>query len=251
MKVITTENLKPKSRTFETLIQNITSAIQPTDIAVWTKRYEDVVNELGFIDNVVSTEFVRRFKSLLTVDQYIAIDNNKVKIDSVESLRSDWLAKLNLEVKEQKSKISKLVKTNGEIIKKLTELRGLLTTDITPLLNDFSSNTSIKSIKDSSEYNALIEMFGSNVDLTDLNYNEEPMKNIIVPFMEYINKHNASSDIGTIEFLDNFAKSNTVRRVCVLDKTTKEIEGKYLYTYSSKMDKGLIVDSTKKTPGKK
>jgi hypothetical protein len=251
MKVITTENLKPKSRTFEALIQNITSSILPTDKTGWSKRYNDLVDELGFIDNVVSTEFVRRFKSLLTLDQYLTIDNNKVKIDSAESLRSDWLAKLNLEVKEQKSKISKLVKTNGEILKKLTELRGLLTTDITPLLEDFSSNASIKSIIDSSEYKALNAMFGSNVDLTDLNYNDEPMKNIIVPFMEYINKHNASSDIGTIEFLDNFAKSNTVRRVCMLDKTTKRMEGKYLYTYSSKMDKGQMVDFTKKPSVKK
>jgi hypothetical protein len=251
MKVITTENLKPRSIKFESLIQNIKSAIPSSKIDDWTTRYNDVVNELGFIDNVVSTEFVRRFKSLLTLDQYLTRDNNKVKIDSEESLRSDWLAKLNLEVKVQKSKISNLVKTNGEILKKLTELRGLLTTDITPLLTDFSSNTSIKSIIDSSEYKALLAMFGSNVDLTDLNYNEEPMKKIIVPFMEYINKHNASSDIGTIEFLDNFAKSNTVRRVCMLDKTTTKTEGKYLYTYSSEMDKGKMVDVTKKTSSKK
>ena len=189
------------------------------------------------------TEFGRRFETLLTVDQYIARDNNTVLINGKESIRSDWLAKLNLEVKEQKSKIYKLITTNGEIPKKLTELRGLLTTDITPLLTSFGSNPSIKSIMDSGEYKAILKMFGSNADLNDLYYNDEPMTNVIVPFMEYINKHNASSDIGTIEFLDNFAKSNTVSRVCMMDKADKKTEGKYLYTYSSEMDSADIVKS--------
>ena len=244
MKVVTTKNLKPRSNiTFETLIGNIKSSEQTTDIAVWTKRYNDVIDELRFIDNVVYTEFGRRFETLLTVDQYIARDNNTVLINGKESIRSDWLAKLNLEVKEQKSKIYKLITTNGEIPKKLTELRGLLTTDITPLLTSFGSNPSIKSIMDSGEYKAILKMFGSNADLNDLYYNDEPMTNVIVPFMEYINKHNASSDIGTIEFLDNFAKSNTVSRVCMMDKADKKTEGKYLYTYSSEMDSADIVKS--------
>jgi hypothetical protein len=37
----------------------------------------------------------------------------------------------------------------------------------------------------------------------------------------------------------------------MLDKTTKRMEGKYLYTYSSKMDKGQMVDFTKKPSVKK
>ena len=50
---------------------------------------------------------------------------------------------------------------------------------------------------------------------------------IINPFILVINNHNASSDIGTVAFLDNFAKSNTVDSVCIHDRETQELINKY------------------------
>ena len=45
-------------------------------------------------------------------------------------------------------------------------------------------------------------------------------------FIDKINEYNASSDIGTIAFLDNFAKSNTTKYICNIRDISEKIYGK-------------------------
>ena len=57
-----------------------------------------------------------------------------------------------------------------------------------------------------------------------------------------IDEYNASSDIGTIAFLDNFAKSNTTKYICntrdIRDNISKIYTSTYLnaYEYKNKDD---------------
>ena len=51
--------------------------------------------------------------------------------------------------------------------------------------------------------------------MDDDNEGHKPMRKTIRTFIELISNHNATSDIGTLAFLDNFAKSGTTTTVCV------------------------------------
>ena len=228
MKIVDLKKLKLRSQTLGALITNLNgeSHSGEKDQKTWMQRYADVTGELGYMDDVAKTKFKIKFNELLTVDQYL----NRTKNKATELLG------LETEVKAQKSKLSKLVETNGKIPEKLKNIKTLLTSDITAFLKSFESNPSIKSIIYSSEYTAVMQMFENVEDLTDLYYGEVLMTSIVVPFMNYINKHNASSDIGTIEFLDNFAKSNTVNRVCTIDAVNEKTTAKYMNVYSDQMD---------------
>jgi hypothetical protein len=52
--------------------------------------------------------------------------------------------------------------------------------------------------------------------------NPKKLSDVIAPFIKLILTHNASSDIGTLAFLDDFAKSNTVDSVCVNEEIKPE-----------------------------
>ena len=69
----------------------------------------------------------------------------------------------------------------------------------------------VKTLKENGEFiNATIE--SSNIKTVD-----GENRNIIENFFNLINKFNASSAIGTLDFLDQLAKFNTINSICKLD----------------------------------
>ena len=58
----------------------------------------------------------------------------------------------------------------------------------------------------------------ANIESGRITTVNEDNKNIIEIFFELINKFNASSAIGTLDFLDQLAKFNTINSICKLDK---------------------------------
>ena len=122
-------------------------------------------------------------------------------------------------------------------IKQTESVRGNV--DITDLVENFKDDvtTKIKEISveqnQAEDINATVRKSDEFIELSTLldvvnkTLNKEhfnKLNPVVQNFIDYVDRYNASSDIGTLSYLDIFAKSNTVNRIC---QTSDEKNTKY------------------------
>ena len=79
------------------------------------------------------------------------------------------------------------------------------------MLNKFNNDTNNGKLKISKIIESNVFQDEKNIIQNDLS---ESSINIINEFIEFIDNFNASSSIGTLEFLDAISKYNTINNIC-------------------------------------
>lgn len=99
----------------------------------------------------------------------------------------------------------------GNLQKLKDELTNFTNLDVKSVLNKFNNDTNNGKLK-------ILKIIESNVfqDVKNIIQNDlsESSMNIISEFIEFIDNFNASSAIGTLEFLDAVSKYNTINNIC-------------------------------------
>ena len=151
--------------------------------------------------------------------------NDAVKAKTITTLEN--IASKFPEVKQEQNKDIQLLQSEFD---KITKFIGLQV--------GLSERVALKNIQNCPELNQLTETMKniSGDGNTANDYEADVVWNVQAnakAFLEVMHKYNASTDIGTIQYLDNFAKSNTTDFMCI---QTTVADSKYTVPYSQFME---------------
>ena len=193
--------------------------INPRSIKENTFLYNTAIENLQKLDNASSkTDLLERFQDILPLSALTEdAGYQKAKTDTTK----EKLTKLKKDIKTKYETISKITIKNGDILKKLDTLKAQFD-DFKAFIESHKGQQSIQTISVHSITKETTDLFAQPADalakltyMDDDNEGHKPMRKTIRTFIELISNHNATSDIGTLAFLDNFAKSGTTTTVCV------------------------------------
>ena len=164
--------------------------------------------------NSTTTEYAAEFERILPLAKYTA----KTKDDAISSA----LDELRKKIHGTNQKLSRVIDKNKTITKDVKDIKDIFNTKIKGFIEDRKDIQCIGAILSNKDYTNVINLFKDpNIDkiFKELEYTidgtPKKLSDVISPFIKLLATHNASSDIGTLTFLDDFAKSNTVDSVCV------------------------------------
>jgi hypothetical protein len=206
--------------TKSTILSRSIEYIQKNRTDDYKAHYKSVVRNLENLDAIIDgSQFAESFKGIITNEaEYTNGNNKEIKVTAINELQNQIDTAIN-EYQIKKRNTEEKVKTNitdytGEI-EYLKELYKI----IKEFVETRSKNIALNTIVGSNEWKnfyttmeALDKSLWVNVTESD---KTEYIGNVIEPFIALVKRYNASSDIGTISYLDNFAKSNTVDTICL------------------------------------
>ena len=155
---------------------------------------------------IETLEMIRNLKPILNNAQLVLKEMHAKIIDTNRGSRE----KLETTIKEEYEAMTQFIESHKSLDAIINLQRSKWYTDI---VNDNWSNIDWERV----EYKTTEE--------GDQGETYRPLTADMNLFIDKINEYNASSDIGTIAFLDNFAKSNTTNYICNTRDISDKLKG--------------------------
>jgi hypothetical protein len=196
------------------------------DEKLFGEQWDTAFKNLGALDkanglNGMSTKYAAEFKIILPLDIYIKKIRDDKKSAEIDELRKT--------IHGTNQKLSRFIDKNQTLSTDIKQIKDNFNIKVRSFIEARKEIPCIAAISSNPDYTNVLGLFeNSSLDkiFKELEYtidgNPKKLSDVIAPFIKLILTHNASSDIGTLAFLDDFAKSNTVDSVCVNEEIKPE-----------------------------
>ena len=88
------------------------------------------------------------------------------------------------------------------------------------ILNNYLSSPIYKNLYTEDMNKSINDVYSTIINLKNLNNLSQRIKDELLKIIKYIEKMNAVTSIGSLEFIDNLVKLNTNIDICEIDKNT-------------------------------
>jgi hypothetical protein len=238
-------------RLFKTLTDNINQKWQSVTEFPFTKRpekinYNNCLERINAFDEYLEIEqkYTDRFQTILsgfTSIQPFALqtETEKAKITNITTNLIKLQKEMDTAVATKgKQMLTKVIPKKEELNELKTEFNAIsesIKKQIDKKLTDRVALNNVAVCREFLELTATMNSMDGKFTASDIN--ADVVWNIQTnakAFLEVMHKYNASTDIGTVKYLDNFAKSDTTKFMCI---ETNEIDkdDKYTVPYSNFM----------------
>jgi hypothetical protein len=238
-------------RLFKTLTDNINQKWQSVTEFPFTKRpekinYNNCLERINAFDEYLEIEqkYTDSFQTILsgfTSIQPFALqtETEKAKITNITTNLIKLQKEMDTAVATKgKQMLTKVIPKKEELNELKTEFNAIsesIKKQIDKKLTDRVALNNVAVCREFLELTATMNSMDGKFAASDIN--ADVVWNIQTnakAFLEVMHKYNASTDIGTVKYLDNFAKSDTTKFMCI---ETNEIDkdDKYTVPYSNFM----------------